>query len=474
LGIQRTPLKVNELRIQTSAFRSPGPLRIVISSALLLLASVAGVSSPRVYPTGVTIYEPARAYNCFVSFSAPDGNTYLIDMDGNVVHQWPHAGLPGNVIDPNLIGGKRGHVLLQLDGLDDPRGGIFSNRTVGELDWNGNTVWKWGTQAPGGAARQNHDWARLPNGDTLLLVTIPRAVPDLGPKVIGDQAIYEVNPSGAIVWKWIAGDHLKEFGFSPAGMAYLRERVRRNPPEPYGYLEINQMRPLGPNRWFDAGDKRFNPENIMIDSRKGNVILIIDKQTGHVVWRLGPYFPGSEYSPDQRILRKDLPRPVDQLSGQHNAHLIPKGLPGAGDLLVFDDEGGAGFPPTALGIYAGSRLLEIDPIKRQIVWQYNGESSGRQVWTFFSSFVSSVQRLPNGNTLVDEGMEGRIFQITPGGDIVWEYVSPYFGHSTVAGKPMLNTLVYRAQAVPYEWVPEGTPHQEKPVAAQDNAHFHVP
>jgi hypothetical protein len=462
------------MKIQRRVRRFSRRACTAVGSLLMLLTCEIGLSAPRVFPTGVTIYDPSRAYNCYVSFTAADGNTYVIDMDGNEVHRWAHAGLPGNIIDPALIGGKRGHVLLQLEGLDDPRGGIFTNRTVGELDWNGNAVWQWGSEAPSGGARQNHDWTRLANGNTLLLVTIPHPVPGLGPKVIGDQAIYEVNPTGTIVWKWIAGDHLSEFGFSPEGMRYLRERVRRNPPEPYGYLEINQMRPLGPNHWFDAGDKRFNPENIMIDSRKGNVILIIDKRSGKVVWRLGPYFPGSEYSPDQRILRKDLPRSVDQLSGQHNAQLIAKGLPGAGNLLVFDDEGGAGFPPAALGIYAGSRLLEIDPIKRQIVWEYTGENSGRQVWSFFSSFVSSAQRLPNGNTLVDEGMDGRFFQITPSGDIVWEYVSPYFGHGKANGKPMLNTLVYRAQAVPYQWVPDGTPHQEKPVVEVDNVHFHVP
>jgi Arylsulfotransferase (ASST) len=273
------------------------------------------------------------------------------------------------------------------------------------------------------------------------------------------------------VWKWAAGDHLNEFGFSADGLRYLRERVARNPIEIWGYLEINDLQVLGPNRWFDAGDQRFNPDNLMIDSRKGNFIAIIEKKTGKVVWRLGPYFPGSEYVQDHRIQEQTLPRPVDQLSGQHNAHLIPKGLPGAGDLLVFDDQGGAGFPPAALGIYAGSRILEIDPIKSQIVWQYTGENSGRPVWSFFSSFVSSARRLPNGNTLIDEGMDGRLFQITPGGDIVWEYVNPYPGRSTVDGKPFLNSLVYRAQAVPYDWVPEGTPHAERALREQDNAKF---
>jgi hypothetical protein len=448
--------------------------RTLLASLALTLAATTAIGAPRVYPTGVTIYDPARAYNCFVAFSAMDGNTYLIDMDGNVAHKWPYDGNPGAIIDPKLVGGARGHVLVQYQKLNDSRGGIFTDRSVAELDWNGKKVWEWGRQAPGGAARQNHDWARLKNGDTLLLVAVPRAVPGLGPKIIGDQAIYEVTPAGKIVWKWAAGDHLREFGFPPDGMAYLRERVKRNPPEPYGYLEINDMQVLGKNRWYDAGDKRFNPDNIMIDSRKGNVILIISKRTGKVVWRLGPVFPGSEYSPDQRIHDRKVPRPVDQFSGQHDAHLIPEGLPGAGNLLLLDDEGGAGFPPAALGIYAGSRVLEIDPEKKEIVWQYTGEDSGRPPWTFFTSFVGNVTRLPNGNTLIDEGMNGRIFQITRDGDIVWEYITPFAGHSVVNGKPYSNSLIYRAQAVPYDWVPTETPHAERPVKELDVTKFHVP
>lgn len=442
------------------------------SAAVLLVSALS--AGPRVYPTGVTIYDPARAYNSYISFSAGDGNTHVIDMNGNEVHRWTHEGLPGDIIDPALIGGKRGHVLLQLSSVPNNAGGIYANRTVGELDWDGKVLWEWGTQAPSGAAYQNHDWARLANGNTLLLVTVPHAVKDLGPKEIADQGIYEVTPKGDIVWKWIAGDHLKEFGFSKEGLVYLRERVRRNPPEIWGYLEINDMQLVGPNRWFDAGDMRFRPDNIVIDSRKGNFIVIIEKATGKIVWRLGPNFPGSEYAPDQRILTKTLPRPVDQLSGQHNAHIIAKGLPGAGNMLVFDDQGGAGFPPASLGIYAGSRVLEIDPIKQEIVWQYTGENSGRPVWSFYSSFVSSARRLPNGNTLIDEGMTGRFFQITPVGDIVWEYVNPYVGKSVADGKTSLNSLVYRAQPVPYDWVPEGTPRSEKPVKEVDVTTFRVP
>jgi hypothetical protein len=125
-----------------------------------------------------------------------------------------------------------------------------------------------------------------------------------------------------------------------------------------------------------------------------------------------------------------LPRPLDQISGQHNPHFIADGLPEAGNLLVFDNQGGAGYPPAPLGIYAGSRVLEIDPVTMHIVWQYTAEDSGRPPWTF----VSNAQRLPNGNTLSADGMRGRIFQVTPSGEVVWEYLTPQEDYA-VAGVP---------------------------------------
>ena len=77
--------------------------------------------------------------------------------------------------------------------------------------------------------------------------------------------------------------------------------------------------------------------------------------------------------------------------------------------------------------------------------------------------------------LIDEGMHGRFFQVTPKGDIVWEYVSPYFGSSLVGGngKQVLSNWVYRAQPVPYDWVPANTPRSEQAVAAPDIASLRV-
>jgi hypothetical protein len=430
-----------------------------IAIGVLGAASVPAFAEPSVVPTGVTVYVPALAYNTYVLFGTPDHKTRLIDMEGNVVREWAYAGFPSTLLDPALIGGKRGHVLVQLSTDERSGAGIvphmpaeFRNRTIGELDWDGKTVWEWGEQAPGGAARQHHDWAREANGNTLILANSFHPIAGFKLPEILDDVIYDVAADGRLLWQWQASDHLREIGFTPQALTLLHAV------ETPDYLHVNNMTPVGDNHWFDAGDTRFAPDNILFDSRNANFIAIIDRKTGHIVWTLGPNFPAGPPS-------ATVPRPVDQISGQHDAHLIEPGLPGAGNLIVFDNQGEGGYPPVALGVNSGSRILEIDPVKKQIVWQYTAENSGSPGWTFYSSFISSARRLPNGNTLIDEGMNGRIFQITPTGSIVWEYVSPYYAPSPVGGTSgtVRSNWLYRAQPVPYDWVPADTAHAERPV-----------
>lgn len=457
---------------------------LTLTFAASLIFAANKVRSQSVFPTGVTIYNPAKAYNSYVLHAAPDAKSHLIDMNGNEVKSWPYIGFPSEIIDPKSNKGKKGNILLQLENGPGVYGGIFNNKVLGELDWNGNIVWQWGKNAPEGAARQNHDLHRLANGNTLLVSTIDHIVPGVSDKSIDDQIIYEVNPKGEIVWSWNAGDHIDEFGISPEGRELLK-KIYVNGRKGHGFLTINDMQPIGKNKWYDSGDTRFHPDNIVIDSREASFIAIIEKKTGKIVWRLGPDFNGgnSESKSSNFVntvnlrpaLATNVPRPVDRFSGQHDAHIIPEGLPGAGNLLVFDNQGPSGFPPTLLAAQLGSRILEIDPVKKEIVWQYTALNSNQPVWNFYSSFISSARRLPNGNTLIDEGMNGRIFQVTTAGEIVWEYVNPFFKEVTLSGTQTINTnWVFRAQPVPYNWVPEGTSRTENALEAIDISKFRVP
>src|SRR4029453_8857764 len=133
----------------------------------------------------------------------------------------------------------------------------------------------------------------------------------------------------------------------------------------------------------------------------------------------------------------------------HHAHIIPKGLPGAGNLLVFDNGGSSGYgfaspiAPEGRGSFARatSRVLEINPVTLELVWSY--AKAG-----FFSTNISSAQRLPNGNTLIDAGAPGRMFEVTKDGAIVWEDMFPTF-----AG-PTASNAVYRAYRIPSGWLPQ--------------------
>ena len=83
-----------------------------------------------------------------------------------------------------------------------------------------------------------------------------------------------------------------------------------------------------------------------------------------------------------------------------------------------------------------SRVIEVDLATKEIVWQYQE----KRLFDFFSPNISNAQRLPNGNTLICEGAFGRLFEVTTDGEVVWEYVNPYFG--TVEG--IVHNAVFRA------------------------------
>ena len=122
-----------------------------------------------------------------------------------------------------------------------------------------------------------------------------------------------------------------------------------------------------------------------------------------------------------------------------------------------------------------SRVLQFNPITLEITWQYTPLEAGSLLFTdaskFYSSYISSAQRLPNGNTLITEGSDGRLIEVTPDHEIVWEYINPYFKK---LGGNFLCNMIYRAYRVPYEWVPQAERHEEVSVEPIDVTTFRVP
>jgi hypothetical protein len=95
-----------------------------------------------------------------------------------------------------------------------------------------------------------------------------------------------------------------------------------------------------------------------------------------------------------------------EISGPHDAVVLQNG-----NILLFDNRMG----------YKSSRVIELDPLSRKIVWEYRAPEPS----DFFTASRGANQRLPNGNTLITESDKGRAFEVTPEGEIVWEYLVPY-------------------------------------------------
>ena len=445
------------------------------------------MSTPTIYPTGTTVFDPDKSWCGYTLLMARDTGPALVDMNGNVVRLW--KGLHG--FPAKLLPG--GHVMGSL-GVRSPNFGFMDQTDVVQVDWDGNVVWKFDQyefiEDPGTEgmwmARQHHDYqregnpvgyyvpempAKVDGGNTLILGHKNLTNPDISDKLLVDDVIYEVNWEGDIVWEWVCSEHFDEMDFSETA----KNALSRNPTMVVGkgevgdWMHMNSMSTLGPNRWYDAGDMRFHPDNIIWDGRQTNIIAITDKASGKIVWQIGPDY-------DRSVALKEL----GWIIGQHHAHMIPKGLPGEGNILVFDNGGFAGYGTPNPGAPTGhnnalrdySRILEFDPITLKIVWQYTYVEAGHlpkmNNYKFYSPLISAAQRLPNGNTFITEGSGGRLIEVTKDCEIVWEYVSPYFG---MDGK---SNHVYRAYRVPYEWAPQAGKPEEKALPRLDISTFRVP
>lgn len=444
-------------------------------AAVALLAAATRPSAQTVYPTGTTIYDPDRAWNGFTVLSPLSTPAVLvIDMNGALVKRWDNfnnsAGGPARVLPGGFVMGANGarqpfqeSLELVLRDFDGKNLWQFS-RSEQVTTREGSMVW---------SARQHHDWQRddFPSGyyspastpgtapgTTLVLTHTTRSQPKVADVVLEDDRLIEVSASGDVTWEWVASDHIDELGFTPdARRAIKAARTFNAARGSYDWLHVNSATYLGPNTWFDQGDKRFAPNHVLISSREASLLAIVARD-GSIVWRLGPDFSET----------KEL-RAIGQIIGQHHAHFIPKGLPGNGNLLVFDNGGASGYgfanpiAPDGRGAFVRptSRVLEINPVTPALVWSYTNPR-------FFSTNISSAQRLPNGNTLITAGAGGRIFEVTTEGQIVWEYMFPMFNGANA------SNAVYRAYRVPYAWIPQLAVPRQQRVTPPPLGDFRVP
>jgi hypothetical protein len=342
----------------------------------------------RMARTGLTAMDGAQAcpgYVLYAPLRGP-GTVYLIDLKGEVVHQWhlPYPpGLYGYLL-PNghlfYLGKVHDETWDLWSGWKQYKGGVML-----EVDWTGKVVWEHRD------LYHHHDARRTPSGGAIYLTVEPvpaevaaqvkGGLPDSAKDGMWADVVIEVDAGGQRIWAWHAYEHLD--------------------------FETDVLPPNVERREWSHGNTvvPLSDEQVLVSFRNISTVGIIDKKSGDFVWKLGD----------------------DILAGQHDPSLLPNG-----NILVFDN--GSYRKWTDLPF---SRVIEVDPQTNEIVWDYRDNPP----YNFFSSFISGAQRLPNGNTLITEGAFGRMFQVTPAKEVVWEYINPHF-HPGTDGT--LSNLVFRA------------------------------
>jgi len=406
--------------------------------------------------------------------------TFLIDTQGEVVHTWKCAFPPGNSVE--LL--ADGSILraCRVENSSMSTGGMGGR--LQRIAWDGTVTWDYLLSS---AERvQHHDARVLPNGNVLTLVwddmapsdaiaagRDPAHVPMAG---LRPDAIVELKPSppnGAeIVWEWRARDHLiQDFDETKAHFGDVAahperidfngdhrreapltavERARREEIErrmrATGYAgggDEADAKPTdaaptvrGPGRdtdWLHANGLHWlaSHDLIVLSVRHMDEIWVIDHSTttaeargstggrwkrgGDLLARYGnPKMHAAGTAADRRLFRQHDPTWVgvekEGLVVQvfNNGEGRPDGDYSSVDEILFPFDEERGFGATA-------KLVPR--------WSYTAPDKT----SFYASFISGAQRLANGNTLVCEGTEGRIFEIQRDGTIVWEYLNPHGG-----------------------------------------------
>ncbi|MBL8842661.1 MAG: DUF1080 domain-containing protein [Planctomycetes bacterium] len=463
-------------------------------------AAVAADAPPA--PRGLIARTDAAApgYTLFAPFS--DTTTYLIDLDGKVVHTWEsryHPGLLAYLLpDGRLLRGISVDAKLPFKDNGGDSGGVQL------FSWEGELLWEYHIATEHGL--QHHDLEPLPNGNVLVIVRESKTreqVRDAGrlPDAIGEDgmwpcAVLEIEPlppiGARVVWEWHAWDHLiqdldadkPEYGV----VADHPERININGDLPraeeaaddangaalspeerakmqaVGYLaaddttdDAEKKRRTSPD-WLhiNAVDYHAGLDQIALSTPKLNEVWIIDHGTtteeargrtggkrgkgGDLLYRWG--------NPQNWQRGKKADR---QLFFQHDVQWIPDGFPGAGHLTIFNNgrQRPAGEYSTVVeiappllpdGTYALAPDAAYEP--KAPTWSYEPPEAER----FYASFISGTHRLQNGNTLICDGPEGRLFEVTPDGKVAWDYKVPY-GSADGEDGPRMTFSLFRATRI---------------------------
>jgi len=311
----------------------------------------------------------------------------LLDAEGNIVHRWhrPYStawpdgsGVRNPQPDSHVYFRKavpfpNGDLLVVYEGVGDTPYGYG----LVKLDRDSNVIWRYG-----GRTHHNVDVG----GDGRIYTVTHEIVQD---RLDGFDNLASARLEDYLVVLSPDGEELHNIALTPI-VARSPWRHLLHTVSSYSIadpLHTNDVDPLDKPEM--AAFSHAGPGKVLLSFRELGAIGVLDIEREEMTWMArGPWI------------------------GQHDPDVLPNG-----NILLFDNYGNFAVPE------GRSRVLEFDPSTYEIVWEYPGTPER----PFDSDIRSSQQRLSNGNTLITESNAGRIFEVSPDGEIVWEFVNPRRG-----------------------------------------------
>ncbi len=422
-------------------------------------------------PRGLTINKDSLSPGYVMFTPTNSASVYLINRKGEVVHEWK-----GNYRTDSSYLNDDGSITLMASDPDFPvfAGGGEMGR-LQKISWESKILWDF--EYANEEFHAHHDIAVMPNGNVLAIAweaksaedvlragRDPEQIPKAGlwpDKIVEIKQVDKTH--GKVVWEWHYWDHLIQdhnpdmdnYGDVTAHPELLDINKGRKLPDPISQDSLDVLRAsnaafIWRNQTIDNRGSDFyhvnaidyNPEldQIVISSPVLGEIFIIDHSTTteeavtHTGGKMGK---GGDFlfrwGNPQNYRQGDS---TDQQSfGQHDARWVEKGKPGAGNIILFNND-----VPLGRDSLDYSAVYEIKPIldkagnyilgkndrfaPKEPDWKYIAPDT----LSFYGGFISGAHRMQNGNTFINEGPKGRFFEVTPEGEIVWEFLNHFRGN----------------------------------------------
>lgn len=322
---------------------------------------------------GVLTHDERKAASGLTLFTnAKFCSAQLIGMDGRVHHGWRQEPCFrwGNVtLTPT------GDLLAvwRLPHEENPQAAIGS-RYLARLDWDGALVWN-------KQLAVHHDVEMTPDGRILTLTYEFRRIPEADPDVpLRDNSIVMLDGGGEVTDRLSLWDLFHSNGDS---FSLQEGKIREfEGGRELDLFHTNSVEWIRHPELVGTHDV-YRPSSVLICVRNQDTLAILDWDSRELLWTWGQ----------------------GETSGPHDATLLP-----GGNVLAFDNGLGRDW----------SRVIEVDPRTSEVVWEYRAEDPR----AFHSKIRGASQRLGNGNTLITDSQGGRLFEVTPDGDTVWEFLNP--------------------------------------------------